>query len=383
MKTQLRNARLILPDAIIPTGSVLLEADKILSLSADVTPAGDDAEVHDLTGYTLMPGMVDLHCDAIEKEVEPRSGVFFPMDFACAQVDKRNAAAGITTVFHSLSFADEELGVRCNETAADLARAIAAYAPHALIDNRVHCRYEITDESGLAILQQLLEEEVMTLVSMMDHTPGQGQFKDVAAYQAYFQNNYKRSAEDIAQMIGHKQSQSQAARERMQTLIEASVKAGIAVASHDDDCLERVALVSELGATISEFPITPEAATAAKAAGMHTVFGAPNILRGKSQSGSMRAIEAIERNVADCLCADYSPATMLAAAFRVPEISDLDLPAAVRLVTANPALAAGLTDRGQLAEGQRADLIAVQTVGDLPQVARVWSAGKLVYQAGY
>lgn len=380
MKTYLTNARIILDDKIIENGSLLIEDGLIGAINPELVNV---ANTIDLQGKTLMPGMVDLHCDALEKEVEPRPNVHFPLDFACAQADKRNAAAGITTVYHALSFAHEELGVRNNNFAADVARAVHAWQPHALVDNRVHCRYEITDETGLPILKQLLNEDSMHMISMMDHTPGQGQFKDMAAYRDYLTRNYRKTADEVQVIVERKEAAAAGAYARMQELAMAAHSAGISVASHDDDCAERIDTMTGIGADISEFPITLEAAQAAKAAGMSTIFGAPNILRGKSQSGSMKAIEAIHEGVADCLCADYSPASLIVAIYRIPELSDLDLPAAIRLVTSNPAKAAGLTDRGEIAVGKRADLIAVDLPGGLPQVATVWSNGKQVYGAWY
>jgi len=380
MKTHLTHARIILEDSIIEDGSVLIGEGKIIAINPDVVDAD---EFIDLKGKTLMPGMIDLHCDALEKEVEPRPGVHFPLDFACAQADKRNAAAGITTVYHALSFAHEELGVRNNEFAADIARAVHDWQPHGLIDNRVHCRYEITDETGLPVLKNLIEEKSMHLISMMDHTPGQGQFKDMAAYSDYLTRTYKKTAGEVDDLIQQKLAAASGAFLRMEELAIAAHEAGISVASHDDDSKERVETMSGIGADISEFPITLEAAQAAKKAGMSTIFGAPNILRGKSQSGSMKAIEAIHEGVADCLCADYSPASLVVAIFKIPELSDLDLPAAIRLVTKNPAKAARLDDRGEIAVGKRADLIVIDTPAGLPQVSHVWSNGVSVYRTSY
>ena len=380
LKTYLTHARIVLTDEIIEDGSLLIEDGKISAINPETVR---DANTIDLKGKVLMPGMIDLHCDALEKEVEPRPNVHFPLDFACAQADKRNTAAGITTVYHALSFANEELGVRNNEFAADVARAVHAWQPHALVDNRVHCRYEITDETGLPILKQLLNEESMHMISMMDHTPGQGQFKDMAAYRDYLTLTYKKTADEVTVIVERKLEAASGAFARMEELAQAAHAAGISVASHDDDSAERVETMSGIGADISEFPITLEAAHAARAAGMSTIFGAPNILRGKSQSGSMKAIDAIHEGVADCLCADYAPASLIVSVFRIPELSDLDLPAAIRLVTSNPAKAARLSDRGEIAIGKRADLIAVSMPGGLPQVSDVWSNGTQVYCASY
>ena len=380
MKTYLTNARIVLIDSIIENGSVLIEDGIIVSINPDRVI---DAEVINLKGKLLMPGMIDLHCDSLEKEVEPRPGVHFPLDFACAQADKRNAAAGITTIYHALSFAHDELGVRNNDFAAEIARAVNQWQPHGLIDNRVHCRYEITDETGLPVLKQLLADKAMHLISMMDHTPGQGQFKDMAAYHSYLSRTYSKTADEVEVILERKLEAATGAFERMQELAFTAHQAGISVASHDDDTKERVETMTGIGADISEFPITLEAAQAAKVAGMSTIFGAPNILRGKSQSGSMKAMEAIHEGVADCLCADYSPASLIVAVFKLPELCDLDLPAAIRLVTSNPAKAARLNDRGEIAVGKRADLITVDTPAGLPQVTNVWSKGSSIYQVSY
>lgn len=379
-KKYLTNARIILEDEILNDGSLLIEDGKISAINPD--PVANAEEI-DLAGRLLMPGMIDLHCDALEKEVEPRPGVHFPLDFACAQADKRNACAGITTVYHSLSFANEELGVRNNQFAAEIARAVHEWHPHGLVDNRVHCRYEITDETGVPILKELLSERSMHLISMMDHTPGQGQFKNMAAYRDYLTRTYKKTAEEVDAIVERKIESASGAYDRMQELAQAAHAAGISVASHDDDSAERVATMHSIGADISEFPITLEAAKAAKEVGMSTIFGAPNILRGKSQSGSMKAIEAIHEGVADCLCADYTPASLIVAVMRIPELSDLDLPAAVRLVTSNPAKAAKLHDRGSIAVGKRADLIAIGEPGGLPQVSDVWVNGHSAYRVRY
>lgn len=380
MKIFIKNATIVLRDTILEESNLFIEDGFIRSINSDISHAD---EVIDLRGDLLMPGMIDIHCDALEKEVEPRPNVHFPLDFACAQADKRNAAAGITTVYHALSFAHEELGVRNNDFAAEVARAVHKWQPHALVDNRVHCRYEITDETGVPILKNLLEDDLMHMISMMDHTPGQGQFKDMAAYKNYLSRMYKKTDEEIDDIVTRKAASASGAFERMKELSALAHQRNISVASHDDDSVERVATMSEIGADISEFPINLEAAKAAKAANMSTVFGAPNILRGKSQSGSMKAIEAIENGVADCLCADYSPAALIVAIFKIPQLIDMSLVDAIKLVTLNPAKAARLSDRGEIAVGKRADLVAVSLPGGLPQISRTWSAGDLVFQVKY
>ncbi|MEA3405379.1 MAG: alpha-D-ribose 1-methylphosphonate 5-triphosphate diphosphatase [Pseudomonadota bacterium] len=384
MNTQplhITNANLVLENDILEQASLLIENGVISAINPEQVP--DNAQSINAHGQTLMPGMVDLHCDALEKEVEPRPNVHFPLDFACAQADKRNAAAGITTVFHALSFANEELGVRNNQFAKDIAESVHQFQPHALVDNRVHCRYEITDPTGLPILMELMEKQSMHLVSLMDHTPGQGQFKDLAAYKAYFGKSYQKSEEELDELIAKKQQQAEGAMERVELLVKKAHENGISVASHDDDCVERVDTMTALGVDISEFPINLETAQYAREKGMKTIMGAPNILRGKSQSGSMRALDAVNAGVCDCLCADYAPAALIVAVFKLPTISALSLPQAVQLVTKNPAEAAKLNDRGVIEVGKRADLISVANLDGLVQVSEVFVAGVSTFKASY
>jgi len=376
----LTGGRVVLRNAVLEDATVLIEDGVIAAINPE---SGSGAQTIDLRGKTLIPGMIDLHCDALEKEVEPRPNVHFPLDFACAQADKRNAAAGVTTVFHALSFANEELGVRNNAFAASVARAVHAWNPHGLVDNRVHCRYEVTDPGAPEILLELMAADEMHLLSVMDHSPGQGQFKDIAAFRDYLARTYKKSEAELDILVRNKLAQADGAMTRIRRLIAAAGKKGIRIASHDDDTPEKVETLHALGVGISEFPLNLESARAARERGMSTVFGAPNILRGKSQSGAIRALDAVQAGVADCLCADYHPATLIVAVFCLPELAGISLADSVRLVSANPARAAGLTDRGEIAVGKRADLVSVAHINGLAQASTVFSAGKLVFEARF
>ncbi len=380
MKTYLINAQLVLADEILDNAALLIEDSVIAAINPEIT---SNIPTVDLQGQILMPGGIDLHCDAIEKEIEPRPQTFFPIDFAIAQMDKRNAMTGITTPFHALSFAHEELGVRNNEMAAAIVRAIHNYQPHALVDNRVHCRYEITNPTGLPILLDLLAEDSVHLFSLMDHTPGQGQFKDLEAYQNYLSRTYQKTLTEAQATIERKLANALGAKERIETLIAKALSRNVAIASHDDDTPERVETMAEIGIKLSEFPVNLTTAQTARSHNLATIFGAPNILRGKSQSGSMKAIEAIHKGVASCLCSDYAPTALLTAVFRLPQLADLSLPEAIALITINPAQALNLSDRGEIAIGKRADLIVVQHIQGLPQVTQTWVAGKNIYCCNY
>jgi len=379
--TYLTHATLVLPDRVLQDSALLIADGQIAAIEPASAPA--DANVIDLRGHTVMPGLIDVHCDAIEKEAEPRANVLFPLDFAVAQVDRRNAAAGITTPYHALSFASNQFGVRNNETAATLVRAVAAYRTHSLVDNRIHGRYEVTDAAAVPVLEMLMAEGVIDLLSVMDHSPGQGQFKTLDAYLSYMMGNHGMSREEAANAAAKKTAELDGAPERVNRLVSKAHALGIPTASHDDDSPQRIAAMHALGVRMSEFPINVETATAASAHALPTILGAPNVLRGKSQSGSMRAIDAIHAGVGNILCSDYQPSTLIAAAFAAARLADLPLDRALALVTANPADACLLSDRGRLAPGKRADVIAVGNIAGQPMVTHTWSAGRLVFAAGY
>lgn len=380
MKQYLTRARVVLADQVLEDAAVLIDEGCIRAINP---VRADGAHEIDLHGQWLMPGMVDLHCDAIEKEAEPRARVLFPLDFACLNVDRRNAAAGITTPYHAMSFAHAEWGVRNNETAAELVRAVRRVRTHALVDNRIHVRYEITDESALPYILELLDEGSVDLLSLMDHTPGQGQFRHLDSYVAYMMGNHGSTREAAMQVAEDKIRARESADDRVLALMERSRLRGIPTASHDDDDPQRVATMKRLGASMSEFPIHLETARAAHTAGLSTIFGAPNVMRGGSQSGNLRAFDAIEAGVADCLCADYAPATMLSAVSLLVSRDGLALHDAARLVTSNPARAAGLHDRGEITVGKRADLISIAHPGGHAAVANTWLGGRRVYVAAY
>ena len=334
----------------------------------------------DLGGDLLRPGFIDLHGDAIETEVEPRPGAFFPIPVALAAIDRRMAVAGVTTAFHGLSFAEGELGARDVGVAEALARAL--HACRGAVDRRVHLRYEVTDAGSEARVARLLDEGIAALLSFMDHTPGQGQFKDAAAYGAYLGRVYAQSAAEVAARIAVKEAEAAHVAGRMARLAGRARRRGVALAGHDDEGAARVAFMAGLGAAISEFPLDLDTAWAAREAGLCTLFGAPNVLRGRSQSGALSAREAIAAGLAGALCSDYAPQALLPALGVLVTERGLDWARALALLTKAPARAAGLNDRGQIAPGLRADLIRVRGTGAGMTVVQTWVAGRCVMAFG-
>ena len=367
------NAHVVLPGESIANGSVTIDDDRIAAIDA---AAGAGCQDIDCGGAWLLPGLIDLHCDAIEKEVAPRPKVLFPYPFAIAQIDRRNAMAGITTPFHALSFANDELGMRNNATAAAVCRAVKQH--RGLVDHRVHCRYEITDVEGLDPLLGLIEDGTMDLLSIMDHTPGQGQFRTLDAYEHYVMGAYQVSRAEARALADAKIAGGADAAARVERLTATARQRGIALASHDDDSPERIETMVALGSSMSEFPIDLATARAAHEAGLATILGAPNVVRGGSQSGNMRALDAILDGCCDCLCADYHPASLLQAVFLLGDLAGLQPWQAAALVTANPARAAGLTDRGRIAVGLRADLVVARMQGGVATAEVTCVAGRSV-----
>lgn len=376
----LKNATLILPDRVLPTTDVLVKDGHIAAIDPDSTGAD---KVVDLTGQYLMPGIVDLHCDGIEKDIAPRARTLFPLDLAAYCSDRKNSLAGITTAYHCISFAEKELGVRCNDAAYKIVRTLAQHRQKMTVDNRIHVRYEITDIPAVPIVEELLAEGCIDMLSFMDHTPGQGQFHDAEKFATYMKLNYNLDEASIAEMIDKKEEKGAGAWQRISRLAKAGFEYGVPLVSHDDDTPEKVSAMADLNITISEFPVTIAAAKACKEKGIMTLFGAPNLLRGQSQAGNIRVIDALEEGCVDALCADYYPNALLTSVFALAESSERDLAECVRMVTAVPAEAAGLKDRGRLEEGKLADLIAVKTVEgnderQWPIVTQMWRSGRCV-----
>ncbi len=376
MTLHLENARIVTPDGV-HTGSLTIEDGHIASLGAD---ALNGAVRHDLGGDLLLPGLIDLHGDAIEKEVEPRPNAFFPLPVALDAIDRRMAAAGVTTAFHGISFAEGELGVRDVDFAERLARALHAFA--GAVDHRVHLRHELTDAGSEDRVTRLIDEGVASLLSFMDHTPGQGQFKDAAAYGAYLSKVYTKDAGGILDRITAKQAEAGNLVARVQRLATRALLRRVALAGHDDEGAERVAFMARVGATISEFPLDLDTARAGCAAGLVTIFGAPNVLRGRSQSGALSARDAIAAGVAGALCSDYAPQAMLPALGVLTGEMEIGWPQALDLMAGAPARATGLGDRGVIAQGRRADLIRVRDLGGALSVTATWVAGTQVFGFG-
>lgn len=375
------NARVVLPNQVLANGSVCIEGGRISEIGEGGHVGGN---LLDARGRYLFPGLIDMHSDAIEKEAMPRPGTVWPSRLALAELDKKMAGHGITSIYHSFSFSGG-LDMRGDDMVVEMIRSVRAFR-RTLVRNLVHLRYEITNLRGLQVARSLISEGAVDLLSVMDHTPGQGQYTDPNQYRNYVTKTYGTRPEDAERTIRERQRLRELVDEAEVARLAALAKErGLRVASHDDDSPAKVLAQHGFGVTISEFPITMDAAHAARELGLHVAVGAPNVVRGGSHNANLRAEDAIRAGYADMLCSDYYPASILIAICRLASEGAMDLAAAARLGTANVAKAVGIdAEVGSIAVGKRADLILVDwEPGEQPLVTATMVGGRLVYSISY
>jgi alpha-D-ribose 1-methylphosphonate 5-triphosphate diphosphatase len=377
--TSFRNARIVTADRVF-LGRLTVEDGRIEEIREDSSSRADI----DFQGDYLLPGLIELHTDHLESHYVPRPAVTWHAGSAVLAYDAQIAAAGITTVFDSFRVGVDEYdaGAQLGDEVAPLIEAVRRAADAGLLraDHLTHLRCEVPALNVVDSLKTLLASHSAELISLMDHTPGQRQFRDLGKYFTYYSGKSGRSQADLVEVARERQRVGQArALENRPRIVEIARARGIALASHDDTTAEEVALAHREGITIAEFPTTLEAAAASRAAGMATVMGAPNVVRGGSHSGNASARELAEAGELDILSSDYVPAALLMAAFRLADTPAVGgLAGAVRLVSKAPAEATGLKDRGEIAVGRRADLLRVATHDGEPVVRAVWRQGRRV-----
>lgn len=381
----LSDLKIVLPDQILERGSVRIEDAAIAEIIEGPAPV----DVPSLHGLTLIPGLIDLHGDMLERDVEPRPSARFPTEMGLLELDKRYAGAGITTAFAAISFAWRRNDVRSQESATEMIETVNRLSRETLVDMYVHARFEVTNPDTASILRDLLGRKLIQLVSIMDHTPGQGQYKDIDRYLNFMQ---RWLGADLGDLGEHKDQilaqlraniEEAAAHARDWSLVEdvvrAAVEYGVPVASHDDDTAEKVTRQAAMGVTISEFPVTYEAARAAHEQGMQIVMGAPNAYRGASTSSNLSAMDAIHGGVVDILATDYYPAAILHSVFKLAREGVMPLHKSVRLGSTNAADAMGMKDRGRIAAGFRADMVLLHENGHYPRVRGTIRRGIPIY----
>ncbi len=375
----IENASLVCPAAIIEDGTLVVENGFITEVRSGRMP-GAHKRI-DAKGRLVLPGFVDIHSDAIEKEIEPRPRSYFPFDIAIAELDKKMAASGITTIYHSLSFAEHEIGLRKNETAAAIVKKINNMIPNLSVNTKAHVRYEITDTTAVTFLEELVHGGSVHLMSFMDHTPGQGQFKEVMEFKKYYGAVYQKHATELDRMIEQKLSVLQDTKEEiLGYLIGLCKRYEIPLASHDDDTAAKIDWMRSMGITITEFPVNLETARHASSQGLYVCVGAPNILRGNSVIKNLSARQAVGDDCVDIICSDYVPMAVLHAVFILHRTLALPLHEVAKMASLYPAEAVGISGyTGSLEAGKAADLIIVDQTDAIPRIKKTFVSGREVF----
>ena len=380
----LSDFRIVTPNEVIEHGSLRIEDGCIAELR-DTPVAGAELEAN---GLLLLPGFVDMHGDMVEREVEPRPNVPMPLELGLRDLDRRLAGSGFTTAYAALSFSPMSTygHLRSYEHTSAVIRKLKAMRHMLNVDHRVHARFEITFPKALSVIEELITEGTVDLISLTDHTPGQGQYRDIERHVQKMARERGLSREEAAEAIARRiEERTQPASVLTETLeaISSLCRAhGVALASHDDDTTDKVELMHGLGVVISEFPVTLEAAAEARRRGLATAMGAPNALRGQSYSGNLSAREAHAAGLLDMLASDYHPSAMLPALLELAGTDRDGLPGAVRLATLNPAKALGLNDRGCIEAGRLADLVIADDTG-IGHVRATLRQGRFIYSGGH
>jgi alpha-D-ribose 1-methylphosphonate 5-triphosphate diphosphatase len=374
------NAKIVTPDKVIENGSVVIEKVKIVKIANDKIITGVNPV--DAKENYLLPGFIDMHSDSIEKEIEARPGTYLATNIALFELDKKLAASGVTTIYHSVSFADEVIIViRSLDVVESIIREINRLNDKFLINTKVHARYEITYTHGLPIIENLVKEKMIDLISIMDHTPGQGQFKTEEQIKEYYGDRFGVDKESIRNLVETRMViRENFGIKNAKKMLEIARKFNIPVASHDDDTVEKVISAKNNGVTISEFPVSMEAVTTAHDNGLYIALGSPNILRGYSHNKNLSARDLIKDGYGNIICSDYIPSTLLHAFFILTDNNIKSLPETTKLFSANPALALGLSNlTGSIIEGLNADLILVKHDKEISRIQKTFVNGNEVY----
>jgi alpha-D-ribose 1-methylphosphonate 5-triphosphate diphosphatase len=375
----LANARLVLADEVIEGGWIVAENGVIAAFGRGAPPA----RAEDMGGDLVIPGLVELHTDHIEAHYMPRPKVHWDPLSAVVSYDAQLATCGITTVLDSLRVWREEGAQDIGGEAVLLAAAIATArdADMLRITHYLHLRCEVPMPRVVEEASELIGRDDVRLVSLMDHTPGQRQFRDEQKLRDYYRGKSGRLTDgELDLMFDQRREQARRhAAPNYRDLVGMAHARGIPLASHDDTTAEHVARSIADRVAIAEFPTTVAAAQALHAGGVRVLMGAPNLVRGGSHSGNVATADLAHAGVLDVLSSDYVPASLLMAALDLPQaVPAISLPAAVRMVTKTAAEAVGLDDRGEIAAGKRADLVRVHVAKAVPVARSVWRAGRRV-----
>lgn len=417
----IRGGTVVCADRVLPDCDVVVIDGRIAAIEpvgASDFDAQPDATmgvlpVVDARGAYVVPGLIDIHSDYVENVASPRPSVVMDLSTSLYKADRELVSHGVTTIFHSLSVYGAHVfdhkPIRDFGNVSALIDRVAALRAGEerdhLIRHRLHMRVELDSVDLYDDIESFLRSGKVDLVSFMDHTPEQGQYRDLLVFGDTLKGYRDVSDEDVRDIVRQQQESQKLTYAQITALAAVARERGVSIASHDDDSEDKLAFMDGLEATISEFPISLDIARAARARGMHTIAGAPNVMLGHSHSGNLSAREAVQAGAIDVLCSDYYPAALLDAVFTLRDQCGLDIAKAFALVTINPAKAAGIADEvGSIAVGKRADVLLVREIScgegegsgehpgarpdsrvarTMPVVTRAFVGGRSVFRSHY
>ena len=374
----LTNAQLVLPHETL-LGTIEVREETINSITSGTTNASGAINCE---RDFVIPGLIELHTDNLERHLQPRPKVNWPHTAAILGHDAELASVGITTVFDAIRLGSlvGDAKVTYDRYARSLVTELLDIRDRGVLkcSHFLHLRAELCSESLLSELEEFGPEDRVGILSVMDHTPGQRQFRDREKFKGYLQGKFGLTEAQFESHVAYRIDLSA----RMGKTHEAAAVAtahrlGAVLASHDDTTSGQVERSAQHGIKLAEFPTTVEAAKACRARGLSIVMGAPNLIRGASHSGNVAAAELAGLDLLDILSSDYVPSALLTSAFMLGDLWG-DLAKGIATVTSNPAAATGLADRGRLELGKRADLVRVKLVKNTPVQRGVWSYGRQI-----
>lgn len=395
--TLIYNAQIVQKDKVLEQGALLIQDREIAKIWEDSEDAEyeDADEIIDAQGAYLTPGFIDLHSDNIERIAQPRPQSLIDFNIAIREQEKQLLCQGITSMYHSLTIMDASKSNNSEAKAKTLLRTpenhkklVEVIRRHNegehLIRHRFHCRYDITNTEGYDMLIRFIENKDMQLLSFVDHTPGQGQYRDLKFFKEHVMGNDKTEAEKD-KILEQRMKTARITSEQMECAAHMAALAGIPIASHDDDSLEKLDYVMEnLHINICEFPLDLEVAMEAHRRGLKVVVGANNVLMGRSHSNNLSALEAVKNGCADILVSDYFPAAIMHAIFKLTDLGILSLPEAVNMATYHPACAVRVDNvLGSIEEGKLADLLLIKKDGSMPVLHTAFVDGEKVLDLCY
>ncbi|RCW69689.1 phosphonate metabolism protein PhnM [Saliterribacillus persicus] len=387
----IHNGKVVTEKSILKDHAVIVQGEKIQAIIQENEVNNyPDAKRIDARGGYISPGFIDIHSDYIETVASPRPSSVMDFNLSLREAEKILINQGVTTMFHSLSFYRKEKITRKHVRYPDNMQKMidTIHDTHHqlhMIRHRLHARFEMDNIEGIDQLIENIKADKVHLLSFMDHTPGQGQYRNLEIYRENIKGHRNISDEEVNVLLAERKSTELLTIEKITEVAELARTKGIAIASHDDDNTKKLELVKSFGTTISEFPITLEIARKAKEYGFYTIVGAPNVLLGGSHSGNLSAAAAVEYGCADILCSDYYPAALLHAIFELHDQKGIDLHKIFMMVTLNPAKAVCLDNElGSIKVGKKADLLVIERMGDgYPMLTATMVNGELITTTNY